>query len=150
MGPRRTLLYCVVITLLLHVVTYLLNTQRPLQILALGGRHAQIGWLFAAITGVAMILRPQVGGWTDRYGGRTVMLPGAVTLVVTMVAFFFARLIRTGATSGSSSAATLLHSPARARRARYPRTPPAAAASPRARARRTACAPRGSCPRAAR
>src|SRR5262245_62286711 len=91
MGPRRTLLFCVVITLLLHVVTYLLNTELPLQILALGGRHAQIGWLFAAITGVAMILRPQVGGWTDRYGGRTVMLPGAVTLVVTMVAFFFAR-----------------------------------------------------------
>jgi len=90
MGPRRTLLYCVVITLLLHVVTYLLNTQLPLQILALGGRHAQIGWLFAAITGVAMILRPQVGGWTDRYGGRAVMIPGAVTLVVTTVAFFFA------------------------------------------------------------
>ena len=58
MGPRRTLLFCVVITLLLHVVTYLLNTQLPLHILALGGRHAQIGWLFAALTGVAMILRP--------------------------------------------------------------------------------------------
>jgi MFS family permease len=91
MGPRRTLLFCVVITLLLHVVTYLLNTQLPLQILALGGRHAHIGWLFAAITGVAMILRPQVGGWTDRYGGRRVMLPGAVTLVLTMIAFLFAR-----------------------------------------------------------
>ena len=52
MGPRRTLLFCVVITLLLHVVTYLLSTQLPLQILALGGRHAQIGWLFAANTGV--------------------------------------------------------------------------------------------------
>src|SRR5215470_7470750 len=78
MGPRRTLLFCVVITLLLHVVTYLLNTQLPLQILALGGRHAQIGWLFAAITGVAMILRPQVGGWTDRYGGRTVMIANAL------------------------------------------------------------------------
>ena len=90
MGPRQTLFLCVAITLLLHVVTYLLNTQLPLQILALGGRHAQIGWLFAAITGVAMILRPQVGGWTDRYGGRAVMVPGAVTLVVTMGAFFFA------------------------------------------------------------
>jgi MFS family permease len=90
MGPRRTLLFCVVITLLLHVVTYLLNTQLPLQILALGGRHAQIGWLFAALTGVAMILRPQVGGWTDRYGGRTVMLPGAATLVATMLALHYA------------------------------------------------------------
>jgi MFS family permease len=88
MGPRRTLLFCVVITLVLHVVTYLLNTQLPLQILALGGRHAQIGWLFAATTGVAMILRPQVGGWTDRFGGRAVMLPGAITLVATMLAFF--------------------------------------------------------------
>ena len=90
MGPRRTLLFCVVITLLLHVVTYLLNTQLPLQILALGGRHAQIGWLFAALTGVAMILRPQVGGWTDRYGGRAVMLPGAATLVATMFALHYA------------------------------------------------------------
>ena len=66
MGPRRTLLFCVAITLLLHVVTYLFNTQLPLQIVALGGRHAQIGWLFAVTTGVAMVLRPQVGGWTDR------------------------------------------------------------------------------------
>ena len=90
MGPRQTLLYCVVITFFLHVVTYLLNTQLPLQILALGGRHAQIGWLFAATTGVAIILRPQVGGWTDRSGGRAVMLPGAATLVATMVAFNFA------------------------------------------------------------
>ena len=78
------------ITFFLHVVTYLLNTQLPLQILALGGRHAQIGWLFAALTGVAMILRPQVGGWTDRYGGRTVMLPGAATLVATMLALHYA------------------------------------------------------------
>ena len=90
MGPRQTLLYCVVITLFLHVVSYLLNTQLPLQIMALGGRHAQIGWLFAALTGVAMILRPQVGGWTDRYGGRAVMLPGAATLVATMVALHYA------------------------------------------------------------
>jgi MFS family permease len=90
MGPRRTLLYCVVITFVLHVITYLLNTQLPLQILALGGRHAQIGWLFASLTGVAMILRPQVGGWTDRYGGRAVMLPGAATLVATLLALHFA------------------------------------------------------------
>ena len=41
MGPRpglavftRTLLLCVVITWLVHVVTYLLNTQLPLQIVA--------------------------------------------------------------------------------------------------------------------
>jgi MFS family permease len=94
MGPRppapavftRTLVLCVAITLLVHVVTYLLNTQLPLQILALGGSHAQIGWLFAVTTGVAMALRPQVGGWTDRHGARRVMLPGALMLVLTMAA----------------------------------------------------------------
>ncbi|HEX9821517.1 MAG TPA: MFS transporter [Methylomirabilota bacterium] len=86
----RTLLLCVGITLLVHVVTYVLNTQLPLQIVALGGSHAQIGWLFAVMTGVAMVLRPQVGGWTDRYGARAVMLPGAAVLVLTMVALNFA------------------------------------------------------------
>jgi MFS family permease len=86
----RTLLLCVGITLLVHVVTYLLNTQLPLQIVVLGGSHAQIGWLFAVMTGVAMVLRPQVGGWTDRYGARAVMLPGAAVLVLTMVALNFA------------------------------------------------------------
>jgi MFS family permease len=77
---------CVVLTALVHVITYLLNTQLPLHVVALGGSHAQIGWLFAVATGVAMVLRPQVGGWTDRYGGRAVMLPGAGILVVTMLA----------------------------------------------------------------
>jgi MFS family permease len=86
MGPRGTIRMCVAITALVHVVTYLLNTQLPLHIVALGGSHAQIGWLFAVTTGVAMLLRPQVGGWTDRYGGRAVMLPGAAILVLTMLA----------------------------------------------------------------
>ena len=61
MGPRGTIRVCVAITALVHVVTYLLNTQLPLHIVALGGSHAQIGWLFAVTTGVAMVLRPQVG-----------------------------------------------------------------------------------------
>ena len=86
----RMLGLCVGITLLVHVVTYLLNTQLPLQIIALGGSHAQVGWLFAVTTGVAMALRPQVGGWTDRYGARVVMLPGAGVLVLTMGALYFA------------------------------------------------------------
>ena len=90
MGPRGTIRVCVAITALVHVVTYLLNTQLPLHIVALGGSHAQIGWLFAVTTGVAMLLRPQVGGWTDRYGGRAVMLPGAGVLVVTMLALYLA------------------------------------------------------------
>jgi MFS family permease len=81
----RTLLVCVGITFLVHVVTYLLNTQLPLHVLGLGGSHAQIGWLFAVSTGVAMVLRPQVGGWVDRHGARTVMLPGAGVLVATML-----------------------------------------------------------------
>jgi MFS family permease len=77
---------CVAVTALLHVITYLLNTQLPLHLVALGGSHAQIGWLFTVTTGVAMLLRPQVGGWTDRYGGRAVMVPGAGVLVATTLA----------------------------------------------------------------
>jgi MFS family permease len=82
----RTVLVCVGLTFLLHVVTYLLNTQLPLHVVGLGGSHAQIGWLFALSTGVAMLLRPQVGGWVDRHGARAVMLPGAGVLLVTMLA----------------------------------------------------------------
>lgn len=81
-----TIRVCVAVTALVHVITYLLTTQLPLHLVALGGSHAQIGWLFAVTTGVAMVLRPQVGGWTDRYGGRAVMLPGAGILVLTMLA----------------------------------------------------------------
>src|SRR5207237_984524 len=51
----------------------------------------QIGWLFAVTTGVAMVLRPQVGGWTDRYGARAVMLPGAAALLLTMLALTLVR-----------------------------------------------------------
>jgi MFS family permease len=90
MGPRGAIRACVAITALVHVVTYLLNTQLPLHVVALGGSHAQIGWLFAVTTGFAMLLRPQVGGWADRYGARAVMLPGAAVLVVTMVALHLA------------------------------------------------------------
>jgi MFS family permease len=82
----RPVLLCVAITGLVHVVTYLLNTQLPLHVVALGGRHAQIGWIFAVTTGVAMLLRPQVGGWVDRYGARAVMVPGAAALLLTMLA----------------------------------------------------------------
>jgi MFS family permease len=82
----RTLRLCVGLTFLIHVGTYLLNTQLPLHVVGLGGSHAQIGWLFAVSTGVAMLLRPQVGGWVDRFGARAVMLPGAGVMVVTMLA----------------------------------------------------------------
>ncbi|HVQ76691.1 MAG TPA: MFS transporter, partial [Candidatus Binatia bacterium] len=43
-----------------------------------------------ATTGAAMVLRPQIGNWTDRYGARAVMLPGAGALVLTMVALSLA------------------------------------------------------------
>jgi MFS family permease len=89
-APRRALLVCVALTFVVHVSTYLLNTQLPLHLLALGGRHAQIGWLFGVTTLVGLLLRPQVGGWTDRYGARAVMLPGAVALVLTMFALTLA------------------------------------------------------------
>jgi MFS family permease len=82
----RPILSAVGLTFLLHVVTYLLNTQLPLHVVGLGGSHAQIGWLFAVSTGVAMLLRPQVGGWVDRHGARAVMLPGAGVLVATVLA----------------------------------------------------------------
>lgn len=68
------------------MATYLLNTQLPLHLLTLGGNHAQIGWLFGVTTAAGMLLRPQVGGWTDRYGARAVMVPGAIALVGTALA----------------------------------------------------------------
>ena len=83
---RRALLVCVALTFILHLGMYLLTTQLPMHLLRLGGSHAQIGWLFGVTTLVGLVLRPQVGGWTDRYGARRVMLPGALALVLTMLA----------------------------------------------------------------
>jgi MFS family permease len=84
-SPRRALLVCVALTFTLHLGMYLLTTQLPIHLLRLGGSHAQIGWLFGVTTLVGLVLRPQVGGWTDRYGARAVMVPGAVALVLTML-----------------------------------------------------------------
>jgi MFS family permease len=84
-SPSRALLVCVALTFVLHLGMYLLTTQLPMHLLRLGGSHAQIGWLFGVTTLVGLVLRPQVGGWTDRYGARAVMLPGAVALVLTML-----------------------------------------------------------------
>jgi MFS family permease len=84
-SPRRALLVCVALTFILHLGMYLLTTQLPIHLLRLGGSHAQIGWLFGVTTLVGLVLRPQVGGWTDRYGARAVMLPGAAALVLTML-----------------------------------------------------------------
>jgi MFS family permease len=84
-------LLCVGLTFVLHAATYLLNTQLPLHLLTLGGSLAHVGWLFAVTTLVGLVLRPQVGGWTDRYGARAVMLPGAAALVLTMLVLPLAR-----------------------------------------------------------
>ena len=83
---QRGSVVCNGLTFVVHLATYLLNTQLPLHLLALGGSHAQVGWLFGVTTIVGLLLRPQVGGWTDRHGARAVMLPGALALVVTTVA----------------------------------------------------------------
>lgn len=77
---------CVALTFALHAASYLLNTQLPLHLLTLRGSKAQIGWLFGVTTLVGLVLRPQVGGWTDRYGARAVMLPGAGAMVLTTLA----------------------------------------------------------------
>jgi MFS family permease len=90
-SSRRALLICVALTFVLHLGMYLLTTQLPGHLLRLGGSHAQIGWLFGVTTLVGLVLRPQVGGWTDRHGARRVMLPGAVALVVTMLVLPLAR-----------------------------------------------------------
>ena len=85
-SARHALVVCVALTFLLHIGMYVINTQMPIHLLRLGGSHAQIGWLFGVTTLVGLVLRPQVGGWTDRYGARAVMVPGAVALIVTMLA----------------------------------------------------------------
>ena len=85
-SARHALVVCVALTFLLHIGTYVINTQMPIHLLRLGGSHAQIGWLFGVTTLVGLVLRPQVGGWTDRYGARAVMVPGALALIVTMLA----------------------------------------------------------------
>jgi MFS family permease len=85
-SARRALLVCVALTFLLHIGIVRDQHADAIHLLRLGGSHAQIGWLFGVTTLVGLVLRPQVGGWTDRYGARAVMAPGAVALIVTMLA----------------------------------------------------------------
>ncbi len=82
-----TLLACCGITGAIHAASYLLNATLPLHVVALGGSKAQVGMLFSVTTVVSMVLRPLVGGWIDRYGFRPVMLPGALALLATSLAF---------------------------------------------------------------
>lgn len=80
------LLACYGITALLHLATVSLNTLLPFHVVDLGGTKTQIGLLFSISTIAAMLLRPTVGGWVDRFGARRVVLPGVVALAVTSLA----------------------------------------------------------------
>jgi MFS family permease len=111
----RTVLVCVGLTFLLHVVTYLLNTQLPLHVVGLGGSHAQIGWLFAMSTGVAMLLRPQVGGWVDRHGARalvTMLALGVATSPLGLIAAMAGLGVSGALISTTGSVVVAAHSPA--------------------------------------
>src|SRR6185369_12868892 len=76
------LLTCFGISALGSIPVYMLYTQLPVHVLGLGGTRMQVGMLVSALTMVAMVVRPVVGAWTDRYGARRVMLPGIVPLLV--------------------------------------------------------------------
>ena len=71
----RPLATCFGISAAIHAAVYLLNTTLPMHLVALGGSKAQVGMLFSVSTGVSMVLRPVVGGWSDRFGFRPVVLP---------------------------------------------------------------------------
>jgi len=86
----RPLATCFGISAAIHAAVYLLNTTLPMHLVALGGSKAQVGMLFSVSTGVSMILRPVVGGWSDRFGFRPVMLPGVAALALTLCAFAWA------------------------------------------------------------
>jgi len=86
----RPIATCFGICVLIHAVTYLLNALLPLHVSALGGSKTQIGMLFSVSTMASMVLRPLVGGWTDRYGFRPVSLPGVAALLLTLTGLYWA------------------------------------------------------------
>ena len=83
----RALLAAIAITIAIHVATYLLQAVLPFHATALGATGTQVGFLFSMNAGVAMFLRPAVGGWVDRYGVRVVLVPGVLVLALTSLAF---------------------------------------------------------------
>lgn len=88
-GPlyTRPLVAALAITIAIHVATYLLQAVLPFHATALGATGTQVGFLFSMNAGVAMFLRPAVGGWVDRYGVRVVLVPGVLVLALTSLAF---------------------------------------------------------------
>ena len=86
----RPLLTCCAITALIHAATYMLMALLPIHLVRLGGTKMQVGMLFSVSTLISMVLRSVVGGWIDRFGVRRVVLPGALTLAATSLAFHLA------------------------------------------------------------
>lgn len=72
---------------LVHGVSYLLNTLLPVHLAALGASPVQIAALFTVTTLAALPVRPLVGSWIDRRGLRAVLLPAAVGVLATALAF---------------------------------------------------------------
>jgi MFS family permease len=86
----RGVVVCFALTALGDVPTFLLATQLPAHLLALGGTVTHVGLMTAMIALVAMGFRPVAGGWTDRYGPRRVMVPGIVALALSSLALHLA------------------------------------------------------------
>jgi MFS family permease len=85
-----TLVVCYAISFVVHVGSVTLSTLLPFHMLDVGGSRTQVGLLFSISALVAMVLRPTVGGWVDRFGARLVITPGVVILLVTSLAFHVA------------------------------------------------------------
>ena len=83
----RALVGSLAITIAIHVAVYMLNAVLPFHATALGATGSQVGLLFSVTAGVAMFLRPVVGGWVDRYGARAVLAPGVAVLALTSLGF---------------------------------------------------------------
>ncbi|HKZ08301.1 MAG TPA: MFS transporter, partial [Methylomirabilota bacterium] len=83
----RALVGSLAITIAIHVAAYMLNAVLPFHATALGATGSQVGLLFSVTAGVAMFLRPVVGGWVDRHGARAVLAPGVAVLALTSLGF---------------------------------------------------------------
>ena len=78
-----TLLACCATTVSVHVATIMLNTLLPFRLVELGGSKTEIGLLFSVMTVVAMVLRPLVGGWVDRFGVLRILYSGIAAFALT-------------------------------------------------------------------
>jgi MFS family permease len=86
----RALIGSLTITIAIHIAAYMLNAVLPFRATELGASGIEVGLLFSATAGVAMFLRPVVGGWVDRHGVRAVLVPGVAVLALTSLGFHWA------------------------------------------------------------